>query len=32
MWQEKDNKLTREFQFADFVQAFGFMSKVAIVA
>lgn len=32
MWQEKDNKLTREFQFNDFVQAFGFMSKVAIVA
>ncbi len=32
MWQEKDNKLTREFQFDDFVQAFGFMSKVAIVA
>ncbi len=32
MWQENDNKLTREFQFDDFVQAFGFMSKVAIVA
>jgi 4a-hydroxytetrahydrobiopterin dehydratase len=32
MWQEKDNKLIREFQFDDFVQAFGFMSKVAIVA
>ena len=32
MWQEKDNKLTREFQFDNFVQAFGFMTKVAIVA
>lgn len=32
MWQEKDNKLTREFQFDDFVQAFGFMSRVAIIA
>jgi 4a-hydroxytetrahydrobiopterin dehydratase len=32
MWQEKDNKLSREFQFDDFIQAFGFMTKVAIVA
>jgi len=32
MWQEKDNKLTREFIFKDFVAAFGFMSKVAIIA
>ncbi len=31
-WTEKDNKLVREFQFADFVEAFGFMSKVAIIA
>ncbi len=32
MWTEKDNKLCREFQFKDFVQAFGFMSQVAILA
>lgn len=32
MWTEKDNKLRREFQFKDFVQAFGFMSQVAILA
>ena len=32
MWEEKDNKLVRTFQFKDFVEAFGFMSRVAIVA
>lgn len=32
MWKEKDNKLTRTFEFKDFTEAFGFMSKVAIVA
>jgi 4a-hydroxytetrahydrobiopterin dehydratase len=32
MWKEADNKLKRTFEFKDFVQAFGFMSKVAIVA
>lgn len=32
MWTEEDNKLKRTFQFKDFVEAFGFMSKVAIVA
>ena len=31
-WTEKDNKLVREFKFTDFVEAFGFMSKVAILA
>lgn len=32
MWTEEDNKLKRTFQFKNFVEAFGFMSKVAIVA
>jgi 4a-hydroxytetrahydrobiopterin dehydratase len=32
MWLEKDNKLSRTFEFTDFVNAFGFMSKVAIIA
>lgn len=32
MWEEKDNKLTRTFEFKDFVEAFGFMSRVAIIA
>lgn len=32
MWKEEDNKLKRTFKFDDFVAAFGFMAKVAIVA
>lgn len=32
MWTEKNNKLTAEFQFDDFVSAFGFMTRVAIIA
>ena len=32
MWEEKDNKLVREFKFNDFVEAFGFMTKVAFHA
>lgn len=32
MWQEQDNKLTRDFQFADFSEAFAFMTRVALVA
>ncbi len=32
MWEEKDNKLVRTFRFADFTEAFGFMTKVAIEA
>lgn len=31
-WKEEDNKLKKTFKFNDFVQAFGFMSQVAIVA
>ncbi|MBO0939589.1 4a-hydroxytetrahydrobiopterin dehydratase [Fibrella sp. HMF5335] len=32
MWQEKDNKLTRQFTFADFSEAFAFMTRVALLA
>jgi 4a-hydroxytetrahydrobiopterin dehydratase len=31
-WTIKDGKLHREYQFGDFVQAFGFMSQVALLA
>lgn len=32
MWQEQENQLTREFQFADFNEAFAFMTHVALIA
>ena len=32
MWKEENNKLTKTFVFKDFTEAFGFMTKVAIVA
>jgi len=32
MWVETDNKLTRTIKFADFVEAFAFMTKVALLA
>ncbi len=32
MWQEQNNKLVREFQFDDFITAFAFLTKVAILA
>jgi 4a-hydroxytetrahydrobiopterin dehydratase len=31
-WSLRDGKLHREFRFADFVAAFGFMTRVALVA
>jgi 4a-hydroxytetrahydrobiopterin dehydratase len=31
-WEIVDGKLHREFRFGDFVEAFGFMSRVALVA
>lgn len=31
-WAVVDGKLRREFKFADFTEAFGFMTKVAIEA
>ncbi len=32
MWKEENNKLVRTFEFKDFIEAFGFMSQVAIIA
>lgn len=32
MWTEADNKLSRTFEFNNFIQAFGFMTQVAIIA
>lgn len=31
-WKETDNKLTRTFTFSDFSEAFGFMTRVALIA
>ncbi|MGA9651036.1 4a-hydroxytetrahydrobiopterin dehydratase [Pedobacter sp.] len=32
MWTETDNQLVREFKFADFSEAFAFMTRVALLA
>ncbi|MFT4662440.1 MAG: 4a-hydroxytetrahydrobiopterin dehydratase [Patiriisocius sp.] len=32
MWKEENDMLTRTFEFDSFVDAWGFMSKVAILA
>jgi 4a-hydroxytetrahydrobiopterin dehydratase len=32
MWQETNNTLYRKFQFADFSEAFAFMTRVALLA
>lgn len=32
MWKEQNNKLVREFQFDNFITAFAFLTKVAILA
>ncbi|MGB1316006.1 MAG: 4a-hydroxytetrahydrobiopterin dehydratase [Chitinophagales bacterium] len=32
MWKEENNELVKKFEFEDFVNAFGFMTKVAILA
>ena len=32
MWKEENNALTRDFAFADFVAAFSFLTRVALVA
>jgi len=32
MWTETDNKLYRKFEFADFSEAFAFMTRVALAA
>jgi len=32
MWKEENNSLYKKFQFSDFVNAFSFMTRVAILA
>jgi 4a-hydroxytetrahydrobiopterin dehydratase len=32
MWQEQNDSLYKKFEFADFKDAFAFMSKVAVLA
>jgi 4a-hydroxytetrahydrobiopterin dehydratase len=32
MWKEEDNKLKRDFEFKNFNEAFGFMTRVALIA
>lgn len=32
MWIEEDNKLRRTFEFGNFIEAFSFMTQVAILA
>ncbi len=32
MWNEKDKKLHRKFTFADFSEAFAFMTRIALIA
>lgn len=32
MWKEENNKLVKSFQFKDFSEAFGFMSRVSLEA
>ena len=31
-WEEKDNKLVKNFKFKDFSEAFAFLTRVAILA
>ncbi len=32
MWKEENNQLVRQFTFADFSEAFAFMTRVALLA
>ena len=32
MWTEENNRLTRTFEFKNFIEAFSFMTQVAIIA
>lgn len=32
MWKEENNRLIKTFRFKDFKEAFGFMTRVALVA
>lgn len=31
-WEHRGNTITRDFKFADFIEAWGFMSRVALLA
>ena len=32
MWKEENNQLKRSFQFTSFIEAFAFMTRVALIA
>lgn len=32
MWKEENNMLKRSFEFTDFIEAFSFMTKVALIS
>jgi len=32
MWKEQENQLVRHFEFKDFIEAFAFLTQVAILA
>jgi len=32
MWKEEDNSLNKSFEFKDFLEAFAFMTKVAMLS
>jgi 4a-hydroxytetrahydrobiopterin dehydratase len=32
MWKELNNTLTKQFEFKNFIEAFSFMTKVALIA
>lgn len=32
MWKEENNTLIKKFEFQDFTEAFGFMTRVALLA
>jgi 4a-hydroxytetrahydrobiopterin dehydratase len=32
MWKEENNKLNRDFKFTNFNEAWGFMTRVALIA
>jgi 4a-hydroxytetrahydrobiopterin dehydratase len=32
MWNETENQLLKSYEFANFIEAFGFMTKVALLA
>jgi len=32
MWEEKNNKLVKNFIFKDFISAFSFLTKVALIS